>query len=196
MRSSTGSGHDGSIVRRDRDRDRDRDAYNPAAMSGNAASTDVAAMFDYIHAEIETQIDKLARLQQTVDALLQSPELFDTRDVDVMSAILQRQTNQVEQLQQGLELHKELYDGAVRDIEARILLKTQLLHDVDAKFGGISDNPILCAYFAKEQAALMSKLDAVKHKLMQTACTRLGPLLYGGNPHGAAAGATAVVKYT
>jgi len=153
----------------------------PVPISAMATATtpiDVPALFEDIRTGIEAQVDRLTRLQQTVEMLLQSKHLFDARDVDVMKAILQQQATQVVQLQQGLELHRELYDGAVRNIEERISCKTQLLHDADEQFGAISENPALCAYFAHKQAELTSKLETIKQKLVLTACTRLGPLLH------------------
>jgi hypothetical protein len=139
---------------------------------------DVLALFDDIRNGIEAQVNRLTRLQQTVEMLLQSKHLFDARDVDIMKAVLQQQAAQVVALQQGLELHRELYDGAVRNIEERITCKTQLLHDADEQFGAISENPALCAYFARKQAELTTKLEKIKQKLVETACSRLGPLLY------------------
>jgi hypothetical protein len=139
---------------------------------------DVPALFDDIRSGIEAQVNRLTRLQQTVEMLLQSKYLFDARDVDVMKAVLQQQAAQVMQLQQGLELHRQLYDGAVRNIEERITCKTQLLHEADEQFGAITENPALCAYFAHKQAELTTKLEKIKQKLVETACTRLGPLLY------------------
>ena len=136
---------------------------------------DMENLFSKLSVEITNREQHLTKLQQTLDAFKQNPELFDEKDCSMLTGVLQRRTEELKKITQDYTAAKDLYTATVMDLEKRIQQKDEILRQTDATFGSISAEDELRVHFAQKQVHLQQGLQRAKTKLCATIYERLKP---------------------
>ena len=139
------------------------------------ADTDMVDLFKQLSREIADRGQHITKLQQTLDAFKQKPDLFDEKDVEVLTKVLEKRTEEHVKISQDYAAANDLYNATVVDLEKRILKKEEILRQTDATFGSISSEDELRLHFAQKQAQLQQGLQKAKAQLCATIFERLKP---------------------
>jgi hypothetical protein len=135
----------------------------------------VPQLFDIIEAELASRAGHLEKLKHTLMAMQAAPDVFDKGNLIKVATVYQRRAAESEALKKDLSAIQLLYNTTVKTLELRIQKKAKLLAKVDEDHGVLSKEQELCDYFAEEQAMLATGLAETKDKLVQMACSKLGP---------------------
>ena len=139
------------------------------------ADTDMAELFKQLSREIAERGQHIVKLQQTLETFKQKPDLFDEKDVEVLTRVLEKRTEEHIKVSQDYAAANDLYTATVVDLEKRILKKEEILRQTDASFGSISAEDELRLHFAQKQAQLQQGLQKAKAQLCATIFERLKP---------------------
>ena len=140
-----------------------------------SCDTDMDQLFEQLSREIADRSQHIAKLQQTLETFQQKRDLFDEKDVEVLSAVLAKRNEEYVKMNQDYTAAKELYTATVVDLEKRILKKEEILRQTDASFGSISAEDELRLHFAQKQTQLQQGLQRAKAQLCATIFERLKP---------------------
>lgn len=140
------------------------------------SDTDMENLFSDLELEITSRKDHLAKLEKTILTFKQKPELFDDKDVGMVTQVLAKRTAEFEKLTQDFGAARDLYRATVMDLESRIKEKEELLRTTDTQYGSISSEDELRVYFAQKQAQLQQGLQKAKSQLCAAIYNRLKPV--------------------
>lgn len=138
------------------------------------------ALFNKIELQLSGRSEHIVRLKQTLEAFKQKPELFDEKDVSIITGVLTCRMEEYTSLNQNFTAMQELYRATVMDLECKIKEKEDMLRKADATFGSISAEDELRLHFAHKQALLHKNLQKAKEALCASIFEQLQPSASGG----------------